>query len=147
MKRPLIIASISIIVLLTGVFGFAQQLAMAQSATEQDPAVSSAQAWLALNDKGDYAQSWKQAAPFFQKAVAEPSWEHSMNAFRKPLGNLISRKLKSAKTMAQLPGAPDGQYVVMQFDTSFMNKKTAVETVTVGPKDNGPWKVSGYYIK
>jgi len=49
--------------------------------------------------------------------------------------------------MTEMPGAPDGQYVVMQFDTSFTNKKTAVETVTVGPKQDGQWKASGYYIK
>ena len=70
-----------------------------------------------------------------------------MNAFRKPLGNLLSRELISAQHAAQLPGAPDGEYVVMQFKTSFENNKSAVETVTVGPKAGDLWKVSGYYIK
>ena len=29
-----------------------------------------------------------------------------------------------------MPGAPDGQYVVIQFETSFQNKKSAIKTVT-----------------
>jgi len=114
---------------------------------EQNAAVTAAQAWLSLIDQGNYAESWSEAAPFFQGAVTEQSWKDSMAKFRQPLGDLISRKLKSAQPMTQMPGAPDGQYVVMQFATSFANKKSVVETVTVGPKQNGEWKASGYYIK
>jgi hypothetical protein len=44
------------------------------------------------------------------------------------------------------PGAPDGEYVIILFDTSFENKKSAVETVTP-MMDGGTWRVSGYYIK
>jgi len=85
--------------------------------------------------------------PFFQAAVPQASWQDSMEKFRRPLGDLISRKLKSAQPVTQMPGAPDGDYVVMQFDTSFANKKSAIETVTVGPKKDGQWKASGYFIK
>lgn len=117
-----------------------------QSAREE-AAVSAAQVWLSLIDQGDYSTSWKEAAPFFQGAVTETSWKTSMTSFRKPLGNLLSRKLKSAQHMTAMPGAPDGQYVVMQFETSFANKKSAIETITVGPKQDGKWQASGYYIK
>jgi len=37
--------------------------------------------------------------------------------------------------------------VVMQFDTSFSNKKSAVETVTFVQEKDGKWKAAGYYIK
>jgi hypothetical protein len=70
-----------------------------------------------------------------------------MESFRKPLGSLISRKLKSAQPMTELPGAPDGQYVLMQFETSFTNKKSAVETVTFMLEKDGQWKSGGYFIK
>jgi hypothetical protein len=46
-----------------------------------------------------------------------------------------------------MPGAPDGKYIVMQFDTSFANKQSAIETVTMGPEEKSKWRVSGYYIK
>jgi hypothetical protein len=70
-----------------------------------------------------------------------------MESFRKPLGDLVSRKLKSAQRATSLPGAPDGEYVVMQFDTSFAAKKTAVETVTFTHEKDGSWRASGYYIR
>jgi hypothetical protein len=37
--------------------------------------------------------------------------------------------------------------VIVQFDTSFANKKEAVETITPMLDPDGQWKVSGYYIK
>ena len=70
-----------------------------------------------------------------------------MLAVRKPLGKLISRKVKTNVYTSSLPGAPDGDYVVIQFDTSFENKKTAVETITPMLDKDGVWRVSGYYIK
>ena len=113
----------------------------------EEIAQKSAEQWLALVDAGKYAESWKTAAGYFQTAVSQDQWEHSIVAVRKPLGDLVSRKLKSAKYTKSLPGAPDGEYVVLQFDTSFTNKKEAVETVTPMLDKDGKWKVSGYYIK
>ena len=77
----------------------------------------------------------------------EKAWVESLNGVRKPLGKLGSRKLKSARHISSVPGAPDGNYVVMQFDTSFENKQAAVETVTFLQEKNGKWKAAGYYIK
>ncbi|MGA2683902.1 MAG: DUF4019 domain-containing protein [Verrucomicrobiota bacterium] len=106
-----------------------------------------AEKWLALIDRGNYLESWKAAAPIFQGAVTEAAWANSMNTFREPLGDLVSRKLKSAQRMTELPGAPDGQYVVMQFETSFADKKSAIETVTFMLEKDGQWKCAGYFIK
>jgi hypothetical protein len=79
--------------------------------------------------------------------VSQSQWKSSLNSVRKPLGSLVSRKLKSAKYSKTLPGAPDGEYVVLQFTTSFENKKGAVETITPMLDKGGKWKVSGYFIK
>jgi len=110
-------------------------------------ATSAAQTWLAAIDQGDYVQSWQNASAFFQNAVTEEKWKTSMEMVRKPLGDLVSRKLKSAKATAELPGAPAGQYVVMQFETSFANEKSAIETVTFMLEKDGQWKSCGYFIK
>ena len=47
----------------------------------------------------------------------------------------------------ELPGAPDGSYVIIQFQTSLENKARAIETVVVGEGEDGHWRASGYYIK
>jgi hypothetical protein len=41
---------------------------------------------------------------------------------------------------ASLPGVPDGQYAVLQFNFKFAHKANAVETVTMMRQD-GMWKV------
>jgi hypothetical protein len=107
----------------------------------------SAETWLALIDSGKYAESWQDAAQLFKSHVTKGQWQSALKATRFPLGNLQSRKVKSTTLAKTLPGAPDGQYVVIQYDSSFEHKQSAVETVTPMLDKNGQWKVSGYYIK
>jgi hypothetical protein len=52
-----------------------------------------------------------------------------------------------AKYTTEIPNAAKGEYVIMQFQTSFENKENAVETVTPMLDDKGAWRVSGYYIR
>jgi hypothetical protein len=110
-------------------------------------AVDAANAWLALVDQGDYAGSWESAASLFKAAVTKERWQQQMDMGRKPFGELITRKVKSTTYATSLPGAPDGEYVVIQYQTSFQNKKSAVETVTPMKDKDGRWHVSGYFIK
>jgi hypothetical protein len=118
----------------------------ADSVQKKD-ALAAAKNWLTIIDKGDYAESWKEAAEYFKTAGPEEKWEQSLTAVRKPLGNLISRKVKSATYRTSLPGVPDGQYVVIQFKTSFEHKKSAIETVTPMLDKDSKWRVAGYFIK
>ena len=123
-------------------------LKKAQDAAEAvKVAVPAAAAWLKLVDDAQYGESWGAAAEFFRKAVAKDKWEQQLQAARRPLGKVQSRKLLSAVFTTSLPGAPDGQYVVLQFETVFENKKQAVEAVTPTKGKDGQWQVSGYYIK
>jgi hypothetical protein len=114
---------------------------------KEKPAVASAERWLGLVDQGKYAGSWKEAAALFRNAINQGQWEQSLQAVRKPLGNLVSRKVKTKTYRTSLAGAPDGEYVVIEFDSSFEKKKSAVETVTPMMDKDGKWRVSGYYIK
>jgi hypothetical protein len=47
----------------------------------------------------------------------------------------------------ELPGAPDGEYVVIQFRAAYAKKKSAIETVTPMLDADGRWRVSGYFVK
>jgi hypothetical protein len=114
---------------------------------EEQAAVEAANQWLALIDSAQYEKSWEEAAEIFQNAVSKAGWERQLHGVRNPLGNLISRQVKSTQYSTSLPGAPDGEYVVITFQTSFENKKSAVETVTPMKDELGVWRVSGYYIR
>jgi hypothetical protein len=121
--------------------------ARAQNAEKVTNAEAAALAWLALTDVGNYSRSWDLAASIFQLSISKQNWMDVLQNVRKPLGNLVSRKVKSARYAESLPGAPDGESVVIQYDTQFENKKSAMETVTPHLEKDGSWKVSGYYIR
>lgn len=110
-------------------------------------ALDAANQWLALIDGQKYGESWETAAVFFKSAIGKEEWEQKLAAVREPLGKLVSRSLKSKTYTTSLPGAPDGEYVVIQFTTSFENKASGIETVTPMLDKDGIWRVSGYYIK
>jgi|MudIll2142460700_1097286.scaffolds.fasta_scaffold542347_2 hypothetical protein len=110
-------------------------------------AIAASGAWLSLVDEGNYAESWNQASGLFKNAVTKEQWQSTAKAVRIPLGKVVTRKLKSKQYTKTLPGAPDGEYVVIQYETTFENKKSAVETVTPMLDKDGKWRVSGYYIK
>jgi len=110
-------------------------------------AAKNAEAWLALVDQQKYGESWDAAAQLFQDNVPRDTWKDALGAARGPLGKVVSRRVKSAEARTSLPGAPDGKYVVIQFDTAFERKKSAVETVTPAQEEDGSWKVSGYFIQ
>ena len=110
-------------------------------------AVSAADAWLRRVDAGQYRASWDDAARLFKNAVSTADWERSLNGVRSPLGKVVSRKVASRMYTESLPGAPDGKYVVIQYQTSFENKNAAIETVTPMLDGDGRWRVSGYFIK
>ena len=116
------------------------------NAVAEKAATTAAQTWLTEIDNGDYTQSWQEASAFFRSAVTEDKWKSSLEIVRKPLGKLTSRKVKKAQFATSLPGAPDGQYVVVQFDTAFENKPSAVETVTFMLEKDGQWRAAGYFI-
>ncbi len=119
-------------------------------AAEEDidtiPATNAARAWLAYVDARNYAESWNTAADVFQKGVTQSQWEAMVAPIRAKVGNLALRKPLSVKYMHDLPNAPPGDYVVIQYTTRFENG-LFTETVTPMKQADGSWKVSGYYIK
>ena len=110
-------------------------------------AVKAAEAWLKLVDQAKYGEAWDSAAEYLKNAVSKEDFGKSLGAVRKPLGKVKSRELKGAKYATSLPGAPDGEYVVIQFKTVFENKKDTVETVTPMLDKDKKWRSSGYFIK
>lgn len=114
---------------------------------EAQAAASAAKDWLREVDDGAYERSWDSAATYFQKAITKDQWAASLAGVRRPLGRVLSRELIGAQKATKLPGAPDGDYVVLQFRTSFEKKKSAIETVTPMKDGARGYRVSGYYIK
>lgn len=128
-------------------------LLLCASASAQAPpkpeqlAQQSAESWLAIVDSGKYAASWDETAQSFKAVVTKGQWQSALDTSRAPQGNVLSRKLKSATYSKNPPNAPEGEYVIIQYDTNFEHKPGAVETVVPNLDKDGKWRVSGYFIK
>jgi hypothetical protein len=115
-------------------------------AAEEQAAHASADAWLALIDQKQFAQSWDAAAPLFQSSVTKEKWESAVKAAREPLGDVSSRKFRATEYKTSLPGAPPGQYVVVYYETAFAQKQGTTESLTLMKSDDA-WKVAGYFVQ
>jgi hypothetical protein len=112
-----------------------------------DAAPKAAATWLGLIDSGQYSQSWTTASSTFRKDVDEDKWDKTIQAVLHTLGKPSNRKLEKTAATKTLPGSPDGNYIVVTYQTNFTNKKAATETVALVLDSDQNWRVSGYVIK
>jgi hypothetical protein len=110
------------------------------------PATNAALAWLAVVDAGKYGESWQTAAEYFRDNITQSRWETLLADARGKLGHVQARKATSVQYARDLPKAPPGEYVMIQYTTRFENG-LHTETVTPMKEKDGSWKVSGYQIK
>ncbi len=102
--------------------------------------------WLQLIDRADYNDAFEQAAAAMRSGT-ETEFARAIGQTRAPLGPLQSRKLHGEKETSKLPGAPDGHYVITQYDSAFAHKHTATETIIAVEEPDKTWRVTGYFIK
>ncbi|MCQ8883438.1 DUF4019 domain-containing protein [Pseudoalteromonas shioyasakiensis] len=112
---------------------------------EELEVINRAKSWLVLIDNGQYQQSWQQTDSLFKQAMPQSNWSNVLKQVRVPLGKVILRKNLSLMKYDSLPGTPDGEYVIIQFQSQFMNKEQAVETISLS-KNSGQWQPLGYFI-
>jgi len=110
----------------------------AQQATEQ---------WLALVDAGKYGESWDAAAPILKNTTGRKDWIAYLKDKRERLGKMVSRKLQKADPLKNVPGLPPGQFVGIQYRTSFEKLKNGVEVVIPVLDQDGKWRVSEYVVQ
>ncbi|WAT19375.1 DUF4019 domain-containing protein [Aurantiacibacter sp. MUD11] len=119
----------------------AAEIASADSRSEQ-----AALAWLAMADAGEWEASWEAAGTMFRGEVTAAQWAEAATSVRDPLGAVTSREVATIQRMDNLPGAPAGDYEVVQFSTAFENAPSATETVIMAEEESG-LKVVGYFIR
>jgi len=110
-----------------------------------DEARAAAEAWLAWVDRGDAHEAWRRASELFRRMVSEEKWRESLERAQLPVGRAVSRTFRSGTYTTELPGAPDGEYVVLEYATTFERKRNGVETVTMQREADGEWRLSGCY--
>ena len=114
----------------------------------EQAAIKAADDWLRLIDAADYNATWDTAGPLFQSQITKQRWSESAGTARAPLGGVTTRTVRNASYRMSLPGAPDGEYVTIIYDTAFTLKAAGVETVAVmRDPGTGKWQVVGYFVR
>ena len=110
-------------------------------------AVECATKWLVLLDEGNLAASWEEAAQHLKSSVSKEKWVKMLRS-RGALGPLMSRKILSSDyAKATVPGALEGEFVVIQYQSAFEHKSAALEMITPMRETDGSWRVSGYSVR
>jgi hypothetical protein len=103
--------------------------------------------WLALLDNGKFGEAWKQLSPSQRPNASKDKWQSDVSRYRRQVGKLHDRKLLSAEYTTKVPGAEEGEYVVVTFLSSFERLGSALEIVVPQLSSDGSWVISGYSIK
>jgi hypothetical protein len=120
------------------------RLAFAAAQTNEEAARAVAEEWLALVDAGKYPESFQKLDPAFAKKVGKKKWIASITDLRGRAGKFTSRKFSSAEYTKELPGAPEGEYVVVEYESVFEKKPKATEKVILILGRDLYWRVAGY---
>ena len=115
--------------------------------TDDKDTIQAAEKWLVLLDTGKIGAAWDTAAQHLKSIVTRKKWIEGITAARKPFGKLDSRKAERFARAHQLPGAPDGDYSIVEFISTFKNGKVATEQVIWMLGEGDVWRVSGYFIR
>ena len=110
-------------------------------------AIEAAERWLPLADADDVAGSLAASAAVFRAVVGEEQWRASLHRVRAALGAVVEREYATSRYTTQVPGAPDGEYVILEYATELERKKEAVETVVMMRDPDGEWRVGGWFVK
>ncbi|WP_240610078.1 helix-turn-helix domain-containing protein [Sphingomonas pokkalii] len=116
------------------------------AAAAQAASLDAARAWLALVDQSKWPESWQNAGAMFRGQVSAARWAEMVTPVRQPLGAVVSRNFQSVIRTKTLPGAPDGDYEVLKFETDFAQRRDSIETVILA-REGATWRVAGYFIR
>jgi hypothetical protein len=110
-------------------------------------AVEAGKKWLELLDAGKPGVAWDSASKQLQSVVKRDAFIAQVRAARKPLGKLESRTAVKFARAHDIPGAPTGDYAIIQFDGKYANGKHLSEQLVWTIDDAGIWRVAGYFYR
>ena len=108
---------------------------------------STAISWLTLLDQGQYGPTWSQGGSLMHDIISQNQWVAAMQAIRKPLGNASARKASGSQATETLPGGTKGNFMIINYQTSFSNKPYVTEKVTLMAWTYGRWQVIAYDLQ
>ena len=106
-----------------------------------------ANAWLQLVDQEKYADSWNNASTTLKLVMSEKEWTKYLEKMRKPLGKMTEREMLQQRTFINPPGAPQGEYVVIFYQTAFNARPQANEQIIMIKESDDKWRPMSYFFR
>ena len=91
--------------------------------------------------------AYEAAAESFRNGIERVKWEVAAQNARAASGPLVNRRMRTAAFTRSLPGAPEGEYVVFQFDARYDRQPLVTEVLTAEREKDGKWRVAGYLLR
>lgn len=102
--------------------------------------------WLRLLDRNDMDTAWDRTSSELHESISRDQFKEQMQLMREGLGPIITRRLDSATYRTSVPGAQEGQYVVLVFNSRFKDKGRAREVLTMS-YNKDKWEPAGYFVR
>jgi len=78
--------------------------------------------------------------------VDQATWSTQVKSVRDDCGDLVSRKVVKVDPRKSLPGVPDGDYILLTYQSDFAEETQLTETLVLTlEKDH--WRAAGYFIR
>jgi hypothetical protein len=101
--------------------------------------------WLAIVDKGDFNTAYGMATKALQLTIPQNEWVTMMQVMKGSLGQVTERKVIDIRTAKDPAGAPQGDYMIFVYETTFSSGKKATEIISL-QEYNGVWRVYSYTL-
>ena len=117
------------------------EMATSDRAPADTELLKAANDWLALVDDYRWTEAYNATAKSFQQLNTLQKWTEVVGKVQPQLGKMLTRNHRSTEFV---PAPPLG-YQMLKFKSSFERTPDTSETLTL-VKEDGKWKVAGYWL-
>ncbi len=115
-------------------------------ADKAERARAAAAVFLDRVDAEEYGDSWDLLADLAQEKISREKWTEQLAEARERSGTLVEREQEDASFSTEAKDSPEGEYILLSYDSRFEKAADVTEYVTVMLTDQG-WKVAGYFMQ
>lgn len=110
-------------------------------------ATQSAERFLQLVDNQAFEQSWQASAKLLQEKVPNEEWIKKLTSLHQWVGKVVERKQVDTRYTTEAKDSPDGEYILINYESNFQKKQSAKEQILVMLEDDHLWRVAGYFVQ
>lgn len=124
-----------------------EPVSSASTSSSSPAALARAQKFLVPVDAGDWTRSWEVAGAFFQAQASADEWAALVGPVRGPLGAVDGRRLATIQKVESLPGAPEGDYEILTYQTKFSQEDRILTETVILVRNGDGFDIAGYFIR